>query len=403
MASKTRSDGEGSLYQRHDETCPPAVDGRRPEHKCKGKWVGVYVSGWRDGKPVRKKVSASSRASAASKLERLKESVRSGDLPTGNALTVEAWLTYWLENIVSEKNRPNTVRTYRTYITRYLIPLLGHHRLDRLTIEHVESAWRRLMTEGMPGKADAKPLSSTSAHQAHVILARAVKIAQRRGLVKQNIVSLAEAPSVRTQEIEILEEAQAKRVIAAAATKRNAARYTVAFSLCLRQGEALALRWRDVDLDAGVIHVRHSLSRVTGAGLQLGPTKSEKGKRTIALPKPLLAELKAHRKAQTAERLAAGSRWVDGDYVFATQTGTPIDPKDDWRYWRDLLSEAGVPHVRLHAARHTGATMLLALGVPQRVVMEILGHSKSSMTENYQKRVDALHVAAADAMAALWD
>jgi integrase len=254
----------------------------------------------------------------------------------------------------------------------------------------------------MPGKDGAKPLSSTSAHQAHVILSRALKIAERRGLVKANAAALAEAPPVRNQEFEILDKAQADQVIATAATRRNAARYTVAFALGLRQGEALGLRWRDVDLDEGVLSVRHSLSRVIGQGLQLGPTKSTRGERAIALPKPLLDELKAHRKTQAAERLAAGSRWVDADHVFATATGNPIDPKDDWRYWRDLLAEAGVPHVRLHAARHTAATMLLALGVPQKVVMEILGHSKSSMTEGYQKRVDALHVEAAEKLSGAW-
>lgn len=387
MASKSRSDGEGSVYY----------------DKHRDKWVGSYVTGWRDGKPIRKKVSANSRAAAAAKLRVLRESVDSGNLPTGRTLTVGEWLTYWLENIVAEKNRPNTVRTYTTYVNRYLIPILGHHRLDRLSVEHVEAAWRRLVTEGMPGKRDAKPLSSTSAHQAHVILARALKIAQRRGLVTRNVAGLAESPPVRNQEIEILEREQAQKVIATARGKRNAARYTVAFSLGLRQGEALALRWRDVDLDAGVLNVQHSLSRVTGAGLQLGPVKSSKGVRAIALPGPLLAELKAHRKAQNAERLAAGSRWADQDFVFATQFGAPVDPKDDWRYWRDLLAAAEVPHVRLHAARHTAATMLLAMGVPQRVVMEILGHSKSSQTEGYQKRVDALHVAAADTMAAFWE
>lgn len=403
MASATRSDGEGSIYQRHDETCPVAINGKRPDHKCQGKWIGVLVVGWRDKKPVRKKVSGTSRAGATAKLRALREQIDSGNLPTGRPLTVEDWLTYWLDHIVTEKNRPNTIRTYKTYVNGYLIPLLGHHRLDRLNVEHVEAAWRRLMTEGKPGKPDAKPLSSTSAHQAHVILSRALKIAHRRGLVRQNVAAIAEAPTVRNAEIEILERDQAKKVIGTAQTKRNAARYTVAFSLGLRQGEALGLRWRDVDLEAGVVTVRRSLSRVTGEGLQLGPVKSEKGVRAIVLPKPLLAELKAHRKAQAAERLAAGSRWIDGDYVFTNSFGGPIDPKDDWRYWRDLLAEAGVPHVRLHAARHTAATMLLEMGVPQRVVMEILGHSKSSMTENYQKRVDALHVAAADSMAAFWE
>jgi integrase len=327
--------------------------------------------------------------------------IENGNLPTNKPLTVETWANYWLDEIVATRNTPNTQRTYRTYVNRYIVPLLGHRRLDRLTPEHLTQAWRTLMTEGCPGKDSAKPLSSTSAHQAHVITSRMLKVAMSRGYVTKNVATLAEAPAVRNKAFEVLDKDEAAKVIEAAKSKRNAARYTVAFSLGLRQGEALGLRWSDIDLESGVMTVRHSLSRVTGAGLQLGPTKSKRERR-IVLPKPLLAEIKAHRIAQNEERLLAGSWWGEGDYVFATNTGHPIDPKDDWRWWTALLSEAGVPHVRLHAARHTAATMLLALGVHVKVAMEILGHTKSSMTEGYQHRVDDLHVAAADQLAAAW-
>lgn len=385
MASTKRSDGEGSIY----------YDKSRDRH------VGVLVVGWRDDKPVRRKVSATSRAGAATKLRKLREDIDSGTIVGGKTLTVEKWLTYWLEHIVSAKNTPNTQRTYRTYVTRYIVPLIGHHRLDRLTPEQIHGAWQKLMTEGCPGKENAKPLSSTSAHQAHVILSRALKVAMARGLVTRNAATYGDAPPVRNEAFEVLNEAQARAVLATSRGKRNAARYTVAFSLGLRQGEALALRWSDLDLDARLMQVRHSLSRITGEGLRLGPTKSKR-ERTIVIPAPLLAELKAHRIAQNAERLAAGSWWEDGDFVFTRMDGRPIDGKDDWRAWRALLDEAGVPHVRLHAARHTAATMLLAQDVPVKVAMEILGHTKSSMTEGYQHRVDELHVAAADRLASAW-
>lgn len=385
MASTRRSDGEGSVYY----------------DKHRDKWVAVYVTGWRDGKPIRKKVTGTSRANAAAKLRKLREDIEGGHLTTGRNLTVEKWLTYWLDNIVADKNRPNTRRTYRTYVTRYLIPLLGHHRLDRLTPEHVSEATRSLMTNGMPGKPNAKPLTSTTAHQAHVILSRALKVAMERGYITRNVATYGDAPSVRNQPVEVLDSDQARAVIATARGKRNAARYTVAFSLGLRQGEALGMRWSDVDLENGLLTVRSSLTRVTGEGLQLGPTKSDR-ERTLALPKPLLAELKAHRTAQNTERLAAGNWWQDGDYVFAKPDGRPYDGKDDWRLWTRLLDEAGVPHVKLHAARHTAATMLLALGLPVKVAMEILGHTKSSMTESYQHRVDALHDEAAEKIAAAW-
>jgi integrase len=386
MASTKRSNGEGSLYY----------------DKSRDRWVAVRVVGFRDGKPIRRKVSAKSRANAAAKLRELDDKIQAGTIPSGRIPTVREWMTYWLNEVAAERNRPSTVKAYRTYVDRYIIPLLGDHRLDRLSPEHLSAAWRSLMTDGCPGKDDARPLSSTSAHQAHVILSRALKVAQQRGHVAKNVATLTDAPPVQNADMEVLTRDQARRVVEAAHGHRNAARWTVAFTLGLRQGEALGLRWRDVDLARGTLKVEHSLGRVTGEGLRLGPVKSKTGRRTIAIPKPLLAELKAHRQAQAAERLAAGSMWHDGDFVFATVFGKPIDPKSDWEAWRALLVEAEAPMVRLHAARHTAITMMLALEIPAHVVKEIAGHAKFSTTEVYVDKVDELHLDAAERMGAFW-
>lgn len=387
MASKNRSDGEGSVY--YDQS--------------RDRWVGVVVTGWRDGKPIRKKVSAKSQTAAKAKLRELRDKIQTGRLPSGRVPTVREWLTHWLEEIVPEKGRPSTVKTYRTYVTCYLIPLFGDIRLDKLTESTVQAGWRELATIGRPGIEDRKPLSATTVHQAHVIFARSLKVAMQRRHLSENVVSLMDAPAATSEPIEVLTKAQAQRVVETARGVRNAARWTVAFTLGLRQGEALALRWQDIDLDRGVLKVRHSLGRVTGEGLVLGPVKSKTGVRTIALPAPLVAELRAHRAAQNAERIAARNWWTDGDFVFTTREGKPIDLKEDWRTWKALLAKAKVPPVRLHAARHTAITMLLAIGVPPQVVKEIAGHARFSTTEVYVDKVDELHLDAADKMAAFWD
>jgi integrase len=149
----------------------------------------------------------------------------------------------------------------------------------------------------------------------------------------------------------------------------NAARWSVALALGLRQGEALGLAWDDVDLDGGTLTVR-----------VLVPPKSRAGRRTIALPQPLVDALKAHRSAQAAERLAAGTDWVKSGLVFTQPNGKPIDPASDYRQWHALLAGAGVRRARLHDARHTAATIMLTMGIPARVAMEILGHSQTSLT-----------------------
>jgi integrase len=389
MASTKRSDGEGSIYY----------------DKARHKYVAVIVTGWQDGKPIRKKASATSKTGAAAKIRALLERSAAGELPTRRTPTVEEWMTYWLEKVAAKKVRPSTLRGYRTYVGCYIVPLLGDKRLDRLTPEHIADAWEYLQEVGRPGVDDPTPLSSTSAHQAHRILARALRVAHQRGLVTRNVATLLDPPQPREEEISPLTKADALRVLEVTAGRRNAARWRVALALGLRQGEALGLQWADVDLDAGTLAVRRSLGRVKGEGLVLGPVKSRAGKRTIRMPEVLVAELRAHRTAQTAERLAAGSWWTDGDgggFVFAREDGRPIDPKRDWSDWKALLAEAGVPDARLHTARHTAATMLLAMGVPPRTVMEILGHSRITVTAKYQHVLDEMHTDAAERMDAFW-
>src|SRR4051812_31006163 len=104
MASPKRSDGEGSIYFDHG----------------KNRHVGSLVVGWRDGKPIRRKVSAKSRADCARKLRDLRDKVNAGTLPAGRVPTVGEWLTLWLDEIAAAKVRPNTLRGYRTYVDRYL-------------------------------------------------------------------------------------------------------------------------------------------------------------------------------------------------------------------------------------------------------------------------------------------
>jgi integrase len=400
MASTKTSDGQGSLYQRHTKDCPLPVDDKgRRVGRCKCPWQGAYVSGWRGDKPIRKRVTGKTRAAAATRLKALIDEVEAGRLPSGRVPTVEEWMTYWLNHIAAGKVRPGTLESYSTNVNRYIVPLLGDHRLDRLTPEHIDDAWATLATR--KARRGGKTLSPNTVRLAHTVLSRALKVAQQRGLIMRNPATMMDGPKGQRTRADVLTKDQARAILDAAREGRNPARWSVALGLGLRQGEALGLRWSDVDMENGVVRVQHSLSREKGAGLVLGPTKTDKD-RSIVLPGPLLAALKEHRATQNAERLAAGTWWTDTGHVFAEADGRPVDPKVDWRRWRDLLAAAGVPHVKLHSARHTAATMLLAMGVPIEVVAEILGHSRLEITRGYQHRVDDLHVAAAEKMAAAY-
>jgi integrase len=118
-------------------------------------------------------------------------------------------------------------------------------------------------------------------------------------------------------------------------------------------------------------------------GLLVVETESRSGKRAVGLPSPVVELLREHRAAQDAERELAGSEWQAGGWLFAQPNGKPTDPRADHREWKQLLRDAGMREARLHDARHT-ATMLLVLGVPQRVVMDLMSWSHTAMTLRYQ-------------------
>ncbi len=162
--------------------------------------------------------------------------------------------------------------------------------------------------------------------------------------------------------------------------------YRVALALGLRQGEALGLRWDDVDVEGRTLRVRVALQRRKGIKGLVEP-KTPQSRRALPLPTALLAALELHRKRQVAERLAAGGRWRDCGMVFASTVGTTLAPRNVTRHFKSLLLKAGLPDVRFHDLRHSCASLLIARGVHPRVVMEIPGHAQISLTMNTDAHV----------------
>jgi integrase len=380
--NRKRASGESSIYRDED-----------------GRWHGFVSMGKKDnGRRDRRHVSGAKRADVVAKVRALEAKRDAGMVDAaGRAPTVGEWLDHWLSNISARKVRARTLESYRSTVRLHLRPGIGHHRLDRLQPEHLECLYGALADKG---------LSPASILRAHRVLSRALRVASQRAKVARNVATLVDPPTVKRPETALpLSAQEARKVMAAAQTHRNAARWTVALAVGLRQSEALALRWSDVDLDNGTLSVRRGLHRVSGQGLVYEEPKADRSRRNLALPAQLVDALKAQRAAQLEERIAAGSLWQDHDLVFAQPNGRPIERKSDWRAWKALLRQAGVREVRLHDGRHTAATLLLSEGVHPRVVMEVLGHAQMrTTTDTYSHVMPALGRDAADRMGnALWD
>ncbi len=210
----------------------------------------------------------------------------------------------------------------------------------------------------------------------------------REELVERNVAAVVRPPSVERAEVRPWSTEEASRFLTVSGDHRLHTLFAVGVALGLRKGELLALRWEDVDLDGGVLHVRQNVQRLPEVGLVFGPPKSDKSRRIIPLP-AVLGEgaPNAPRPNQAAEALALGPAWVDSGLVFTSTVGTVIEPRNLNRLFDQLITKAGVRRIRFHDLRHTCASLLLAQNVPARVVMEILGHSQLAMTTDLYSHV----------------
>jgi integrase len=405
-----------------------------------GKWHGRVTMGIRDdGRPDRRHVKRATEREVRRAVEDLERERESGKVrKSGQAWTVEQWLTHWIENIVPLGVRYKALASYRTAVYVHLIPGLGAHRMSRIEPEHFEKLYVRMQEGG---------LRPSTAHQVHRTARTAFGEAHRRGYISSNSVALARGPRVEEEEVEPFDPEETQRIIKAALSRRNGVRFVVALALGCRQGEALGFTWERLDRDRKVLHVRKALQRQTwqhgcedphrcgerhhktepcrrpckrhtrpcpppcppncsaharscpqrhGGGLVEVPVKSRAGRRGFALPDELFELLMQHEQVQRAEREQAGDRWHAGDWMFTQPNGKPLDPRRDYDEWKAVLAEADVRDARLHDARHTAATVLLLLGVSDRTAMDFMGWSSVTMKQRYMHVTDGLRREVAD-------
>ena len=352
-----RGNGEGSIYP---------IRGK--DSKVKG-YRAAYVVYTADG-VKRRYLSGKRREDVRDKLAKALSDRSSGLVFDAGAMTVGEYLERWLEDSVRGTVRTTTYERHEGIVRTHLNPALGRIKVKNLTPTHVRGLHREKLDAG---------LAPATVRKIHSTLHKAFAQAVSDGLIPRNAAAI-KAPRPDPEEMHPLSADEASALLEAARGERFEALYMLAITTGLRRGELLGLRWRDVNLEHGVLRVGRALVR-EGGRYRLGETKTKRGHRSIRLTSHAVSALGTHRKRQLEERMRLAGLYEDHDLIFATQKGTPLNPENlVKRSFKPLLERAGLPERRFHDLRHTCATLLLGRGVHPKLVQELLGHATIAMT-----------------------
>jgi integrase len=310
---------------------------------------------WQYRTTIDHKQRSFSGATKAEAIQKGEDARRRPAVPDREAITVGQWLGEWVADLPN-RVKPATYRRYAGITKTHLVPALGKIPLDRLTAADVRSM------ESQVGR------SSATVRHAHVVLGTALQAAVDQGRMAANPVRSVKAPRVVHREKVTLDRDEADRLLDAAKGDPWEALYVLALTTGAREGEILALRWRDVDLTAGTVAITGTVVRGLDGGLTVDTPKTKSGRRPLQLSRPAVAAL------------ARMPRGKPGDFLFTSPTGLVTPQALLRQHFYPLLDRAGLPRMRFHDLRHTAATHMIEDGVPLLAISQLLGHATPTIT-----------------------
>ncbi len=315
------------------------------------------------------------RRSAEQELTRLLAAADAGKLPEPTTQTIGTYIREWLE--ADTDLAPRTKERYFELLAQYVIPRIGHIKLQKLRPATIKAWHDGLLASG--GK-NGRPLAPRTVGHARRLVHRALKQAVSLEILSRNVVSIVPPPKVSAEEMRILNAEEISDTLAKFGGHELAPIVVTALGTGARRGELLATQWGDLDLEACTLSITRTLEE-TAAGLRFKPPKTKAGKRTISLPRNVVVALREHRVRQLQNRLVLGLGRPGRDaLVFCTLDGSPMSPRKLSRDWLRACSALGLPRVMFHGLRHSHASALIAAGIDVVSIAKRLGHAKPSVT-----------------------
>lgn len=367
---RRRGNNEGTVFQDKEGVwwaqLPPDDQGKRPKRR------------------------AATQREAQEKLRELVRQREKGVNLTAKQPTVEEFLQVWLDEVIKPQRKPRTHEMYAQYVRLYINPHLGAIKLNKLTSARIQSWINEL----------ERKIAAQTALNAYQRLNTGLEVAVRWRYLSENPAAHVERPKPRRVPIRPLNAAQAAAFLESVQGHRLEMLYVLALRLGMRQGELLGIRWKDVDLDRGMLRVAEQVQKLRNRQTVSVAPKTPKSIRELPLSAELVAQMRAHWRMLEEERSLADVRWKEYGLVFPSEVGTPILPRNLTRHFKASLRRAKLPSTtRFHDLRHTAATLMLGAGVPIKTVSDILGHSSIQVTadtygytfeEDKQRALDTL-------------
>lgn len=353
---KKRANGEGNIRKRKD-----------------GRWEGRYTAGHdpETGKPIYKNVLGKTQAETKEKLKQAMEEAKGLNIAKAGQYTVGQWMDVWVENYAKLKVRPSSHQTYRGYIDNHIRPDIGDIPLNKLTSLELLKLYKQLLSGGRVARTESehqpKGLSAKTVRNINQIISSAMELAKSQKLISSNPTDACALPKLEHREMKTLTADQLASFLREAKESGVYEMYYLELATGLRRGELLGLKWDDIDLANGVIHVRRQIARINGDVVE-APLKTKNAYRTLSIGPDAVSILKT---------LCINAK---NNYVFPSPTGGPISPDSVLHMLHRVLTRAGLPKVRFHDLRHTFATLALQNGVDVKTVSGMLGHFSAGFT-----------------------
>ncbi|MEM8620171.1 MAG: site-specific integrase [Actinomycetota bacterium] len=303
------------------------------------------------------------------------QAVEQNSVVAKSTMKVDAFFDEWLAS-QNGRLKESTLHSYEITAKR-IRGGLGHVQLQALTPLQIERFYADLLEHG---RADGTGLSPKTVRNTHTVLRKALSDAERLGLVQRNAAAAARGPAVERPEFTVWSSDELNQFFAQVESHRLYAAFVLLATTGMRRGEVLGVRWSDIDLDSGELAIVQTITSVDGR-LTVTTPKTRGSRRVIYLDDTTVGVLRAHRKRQREEQLAAGPDWDNTNgLLFTDETGAAVRPEWFSKEFGRHVAEADVPRIRLHDVRHTYATLALKASVHPKIVSERLGHSTIAIT-----------------------